>query len=47
MQTGPAMRSDQNILTMHQNLLAQAERDDLKEVYQLLSDGIVKRHHSD
>lgn len=47
MQTGPAMRGDQNILTMHQNLLAQAERDDLKEVYQLLSDGIVKRHHSD
>ncbi|MNU69762.1 pyrroline-5-carboxylate reductase [compost metagenome] len=47
MQTGPAMRSDQNILTMHQDLLAQAERDDLKEVYQLLSDGIVKRHHSD
>ncbi|SEO53753.1 Rossmann-like and DUF2520 domain-containing protein [Acinetobacter sp. yr461] len=46
MQTGPAMRSDQNILTIHQKLLAQAERDDLKEVYQLLSDGIVKRHHS-
>ncbi|MDP9803032.1 Rossmann-like and DUF2520 domain-containing protein [Acinetobacter calcoaceticus] len=46
MQTGPAMRGDQNILTMHQNLLAQGERDDLKEVYQLLSDGIVKRHHS-
>lgn len=46
MQTGPAMRGDQNILAMHQNLLAQAERDDLKEVYQLLSDGIVKRHHS-
>ncbi len=46
MQTGPAMRSDQNILTMHQNLLAQAERDDLKEVYQLLSDGILQRHHS-
>lgn len=46
MQTGPAMRGDQNILAMHQNLLAQAERDDLKEVYQLLSDGILKRHHS-
>lgn len=46
MQTGPAVRGDQNILAMHQNLLAQAERDDLKEVYQLLSDGIVKRHHS-
>ncbi|EOQ68956.1 Rossmann-like and DUF2520 domain-containing protein [Acinetobacter pittii] len=47
MQTGPAMRGDQNILAMHQDLLAQAERDDLKQVYQLLSDGIVKRHHSD
>ncbi|OTL05278.1 F420-dependent NADP oxidoreductase, partial [Acinetobacter baumannii] len=46
MQTGPAMRGDQNILAMHQSLLAQANRDDLKKVYQLLSDGIVKRHHS-
>jgi len=46
MQTGPAVRGDQNILAMHQNLLAQAERDDLKDVYQLLSDGILKRHHS-
>lgn len=46
MQTGPAMRGDQNILAMHQDLLAQTNRDDLKEVYQLLSDGIVKRHHS-
>ncbi|MFW1760374.1 Rossmann-like and DUF2520 domain-containing protein [Acinetobacter calcoaceticus] len=46
MQTGPAVRGDQNILAMHQNLLAQAERDDLKEVYQLLSDGILQRHHS-
>lgn len=46
MQTGPAMRGDQNILAMHQSLLAQANRDDLKQVYQLLSDGIVKRHHS-
>jgi predicted short-subunit dehydrogenase-like oxidoreductase (DUF2520 family) len=46
MQTGPAVRGDQNILAMHQNLLAQAERDDLKQVYQLLSDGILQRHHS-
>lgn len=46
MQTGPAVRGDQNILAMHQDLLAQTNRDDLKEVYQLLSDGIVKRHHS-
>ena len=34
MQTGPAMRGDQNILVMHQSLLAQANRDDLKQVYQ-------------
>lgn len=47
MQTGPAVRGDQNILAMHDGLLAQAERDDLKQVYQLLSDGIMKRHHSD
>ncbi|NUF85457.1 Rossmann-like and DUF2520 domain-containing protein [Acinetobacter seifertii] len=46
MQTGPAVRGDQNILTMHQDLLAQANQDDLKQVYQLLSDGILKRHHS-
>ena len=46
MQTGPAMRGDQNILTIHQDLLAQANRNDLKQVYQLLSDGILKRHHS-
>lgn len=46
MQTGPAMRGDQNILAMHQDLLAQTNRDDLKQVYQLLSDGILQRHHS-
>jgi len=46
MQTGPAMRGDKNILAMHQGLLAQTNLDDLKQVYQLLSDGIVKRHHS-
>ena len=47
MQTGPAVRGDQNILAMHEDLLAKAGRDDLKQVYQLLSDGIVKHHHSD
>ncbi len=46
MQTGPAVRGDENILAMHEGLLTQANRDDLKQVYQLLSDGIVKRHHS-
>ncbi|MFH4276325.1 DUF2520 domain-containing protein, partial [Acinetobacter baumannii] len=37
---------DENILAMHEGLLTQANRDDLKQDYQLLSDGIVKRHHS-
>ncbi|NAR17774.1 DUF2520 domain-containing protein [Acinetobacter haemolyticus] len=45
MQTGPAMRGDQNILKMHQQLLAQSERTDLERVYTLMSDGIFKRHH--
>ncbi|MCH7337243.1 Rossmann-like and DUF2520 domain-containing protein [Acinetobacter sp. NIPH 2699] len=47
MQTGPAMRGDQNILTMHQALLSQSHRPDLEDVYSLMSDGIYKRHHSD
>lgn len=42
-QTGPAMRGDQNILTMHQNLLASAQREDLAQVYQLLSEQIMQR----
>ncbi|RZF49857.1 DUF2520 domain-containing protein [Acinetobacter halotolerans] len=44
MQTGPAMRGDQNILTMHQALLSQSNRPDLEEVYRLMSEGIFKRH---
>ncbi len=47
MQTGPAMRGDQNILEIHQRLLTQSHRPDLEEVYRLMSDGIYKRHHSD
>ncbi|TCM67046.1 putative short-subunit dehydrogenase-like oxidoreductase (DUF2520 family) [Acinetobacter calcoaceticus] len=44
-QTGPAMRADENILNLHQQMLVAAERPDLQQVYQLLSDGILKRHH--
>lgn len=42
-QTGPAMRGDQNILKMHQQLLATATRDDLAAVYHLLSKQIMQR----
>jgi len=45
-QTGPAVRNDQNILNMHQDLLNQAKRPDLAEIYQLLSQAIIARHHT-
>ncbi|MCO8093021.1 Rossmann-like and DUF2520 domain-containing protein [Acinetobacter lwoffii] len=44
MQTGPAMRGDQNILNMHQQMLANMQREDLQNVYQLLSEQILERH---
>ncbi|WP_264766489.1 MULTISPECIES: Rossmann-like and DUF2520 domain-containing protein [unclassified Acinetobacter] len=44
MQTGPAMRGDQNILNMHQQMLATMQRADLYKVYQLLSQQILERH---
>ena len=44
MQTGPAMRQDQNILQMHQQMLAQAQRADLADVYALMSQQISQRH---
>ena len=44
MQTGPAMRGDLNILNMHHKLLEKNSRNDLVDVYQLLSEGIKKRH---
>lgn len=47
MQTGPAVRQDHNILSLHQQLLAQAQRPDLSELYQLMSQAIVKRHHGE
>ena len=47
MQTGPAMRGDQNILNLHTQLLAASHRADLAQVYALMSEGIFKRHHLD
>ena len=44
MQTGPAMRQDQNILQMHQQMLAQVQRENLAEVYALMSQQISQRH---
>lgn len=46
MQTGPAMRGDQNIIAMHESLLEQANRSDLQQVYALLSQQILMRHQS-
>lgn len=45
-QTGPAMRGDQNILNMHQKMLMNKGREDLKEIYQLMSEQILKRQTS-
>ncbi|MCI3881002.1 Rossmann-like and DUF2520 domain-containing protein [Acinetobacter higginsii] len=45
MQTGPAMRGDQNILSMHSQLLADSNRSDLQNIYGLISQSILKRHH--
>ncbi|EOR06714.1 DUF2520 domain-containing protein [Acinetobacter sp. ANC 3926] len=45
MQTGPAMRGDQNILSMHSQLLADSHRSDLQNIYRLISESILKRHH--
>jgi predicted short-subunit dehydrogenase-like oxidoreductase (DUF2520 family) len=44
MQTGPAMRGDQNILAMHQQMLQDANRDDLKNIYSLMSQQILQSH---
>lgn len=46
MQTGPAMRGDENIIQMHTNMLMQDQREDLKAVYQLLSQQIIERHQT-
>lgn len=42
MQTGPAMRGDQNILTMHTQMLEDAGREDLYLIYEILSQGIIR-----
>lgn len=47
MQTGPAVRQDDNILSLHQQLLDQAQRPDLAIIYQLMSQAIIRRHHGD
>jgi predicted short-subunit dehydrogenase-like oxidoreductase (DUF2520 family) len=44
MQTGPAMRGDQNILNMHCQLLVEVGRSDLENIYRLMSESILKRH---
>ena len=44
-QTGPAMRGDQNILNMHQTMLNDEHKTNFKEVYRLLSQQILERHH--
>ena len=45
-QTGPAMRGDQNILNIHQQMLEQSQRQDLANVYNLLSQQILERHQT-
>ncbi|MBR5556839.1 MAG: DUF2520 domain-containing protein [Acinetobacter sp.] len=44
MQTGPAMRGDQNILNRHQQTLEDAQQHHLKHVYALLSQQILQVH---
>lgn len=45
-QTGPAVRGDQAVLELHRQLLIQAGRPELEQVYQLLSQGIFSSHHA-
>ena len=44
MQTGPAMRGDTAIINMHQAMLQHSERGDLLNIYQSMSEQILKRH---
>mgnify|MGYP001355654096 CR=1 FL=1 len=41
-QTGPAKRHDHNILTLHQQMLADSPK--WQNIYQVMSDGIQRRH---
>lgn len=43
-QTGPAVRQDQKILQMHQQLLQKQQRSDLADIYQQMSQAIQFRH---
>ena len=45
-QTGPAVRGDHHILNMHQQMLDQAGRSDLQQIYQLFSQQIQQRAHA-
>lgn len=45
-QTGPAMRSDDKILEMHQYMLKKSKSTELSHIYEMLSDGIKKRQHN-
>ncbi|WP_425918686.1 Rossmann-like and DUF2520 domain-containing protein [Acinetobacter sp. TSRC1-2] len=47
MQTGPAMRGDRNILKMHEHMLQDAQREDLKSIYNLMSQQIMQSHRSE
>ncbi len=40
------MRGDQNILNMHQQMLEDAKREDLKDVYNLMSQQILQSHQA-
>lgn len=42
-QTGPAIRGDQHILNMHQQMLMDAKREDLQQVYALMSQQIQQQ----
>ena len=44
MQTGPAMRGDENIIQMHRQILESSGRANLQQVYSLLSQQILQRH---
>ena len=43
-QTGPAVRQDQHILKMHQDILQHQQQSGLAEIYQQLSHAIQRRH---
>ena len=46
MQTGPAMRGDQNILQMHQQLLLRSGQEELMDIYQRISQQILSKHQN-